>query len=191
MTNVGELWRNLIAAGITCGILLWFADAGTPLSFLVGLVYASFFEYFYHRCIGHSTVFPLAAEKHREHHREWRGEGALSNDRTKQHLNEAWYFFPAALLAHFSIAEFFFTAPWPMLVAFTLFYMQFEIFHWATHIEDNWIDDILYRIPVVKSFRREHVNWHLWHHKMPKEKFNFTPPYPGDYLFGTDIDWAE
>ena len=190
MTNVQELWRNITAATLTCVILLTFADAGSFRWFIVGLTYAWFFEYFYHRCIGHTEFFPIAAEKHREHHREWRGENALSTDRAKQHLNESWYFFPAALLAHFLIPKLIFGwMPWPILIAFTLFYLQFEVFHWATHIEDNWLDNLLYGIPIVRSFRREQVNWHLWHHELPKERFNFTPPYPGDYIFGTDINW--
>ena len=189
MTNVGELWRNIFAAGLTCGILLSFANVGSSSSFLVGFIYAGFFEYFYHRYIGHSNIFPLAAEKHRDHHRTWRGS---STDRTKKDLNEAWYFFPVALLAHFLLGILFFGfVPWTMLVAFTLFYMQFEIFHWATHIEDNWLDAVLYNIPILKSLRREHINWHLHHHERPKERFNFSPPYAGDYLFGTATDWSD
>ena len=59
MTNVQELWRNITAATLTCVILLPFADNGSFLSFLVGFAYAWFFEYFYHRCIGHTEFFQL------------------------------------------------------------------------------------------------------------------------------------
>lgn len=189
MTNVGELWRNLIAAGATCVLLVPLADDGSLTSFIVGLLYAGFFEYFYHRYIGHTNLFSLASEKHRQHHREWRTGQARSTDRRRKHLNEAWYFFPAALLAHAIIPKLVgYPLPWTTLLAFTLFYTQFEFFHWATHITDNWFDSWLANSPKLRFvwvLRAQHIDWHLTHHMVPKSKYNFTPPYPGDVLFRT------
>lgn len=186
MSNVRTLWLNVITSSVTTIILLFFANGGSFLWFFGGLVYAAFFEYFYHRFIGHTDKFPLAAEKHRQHHREWRGEDLVSTDRMRPHLSEDWYFYPVALLLHFAIGKVVFGIfPWEVLIAFTLFYLQFEILHWATHIEDNCIDEFLLEIPVIRRIRLEQIDWHLWHHMLPKDNFNFTPPYPGDIVFQT------
>jgi len=185
MTNVEELWRNIIAASLTCGILCIFSDNGTYPWFVIGLVYASFFEYFYHRCISHTELLPLASIKHRQHHRHWRGGRVI--DRTRRHLNEDWYFFPVALLAHFAVAKFAGWIPYELLLGFTVFYLQYEIFHWATHIKGNWIDDVLMGVPGIWYLRRQQIRWHLRHHDIPKSCFNFTPPYTGDHLLMTSM----
>ena len=192
-TNVAELWRNLTIGTLTCAALLFFCDAGSNLWILSGLLYAAFFEYFYHRCISHTEIFPLAAQKHRQHHRVWRGHTAISIDSARKHLNEDWYFFPAALLAHFAIGKFGFGYfPWQLAVAFTLFYLQFEFFHWATHMNDNWFDNWLSKkahrslvITVLYALRRQQAQWHLEHHEWPQTRFNFSPPYLGDKIFRT------
>jgi hypothetical protein len=186
MTNVRQLHINVLAATTTMGVLLLFADSGSYLWFFGGLTYAWFFEYFYHRFIGHTNRLPIAAEKHRQHHREWRSEEAVSTDRTKPHLSEDWYFYPVALVTHFLVIKILFgVMPWEVLVAFTLFYLQFEIFHWATHIEDNCIDEFILEFPIVRGIRLRQIEWHIDHHDLPAENFNFTYPYPGDKVFHT------
>lgn len=187
MTNVRQLWMNITTASITTIVLLFFADSGSFLWLLGGLAYAAFFEYFYHRFIGHTDTLPIAAEKHREHHREWRNVNVTSTDRMKPHLSEDWYFYPIALAAHFLAGKLLFEVfPWEILVGFTAFYLQFEILHWATHIEDNCIDEIILEWPIVRTIRLRQIAWHLDHHEIPRENFNFTPPYPGDKVFRTE-----
>lgn len=184
MTNVVELWRNIAAASLTCGVLLPFCDNGSFPWFVVGLVYASFFEYFYHRCISHTEILPLASMKHRQHHRHWRSALARSANRNRQHLNEDAYFFPVALLAHFIVGRWLVGwIPYELLLGFTLFYLQYEVFHWCTHIHDNWVDRVLLSIPGVSWIREHHIRWHIRHHDVPRACFNFTPPYVGDVLF--------
>lgn len=187
MSNVRTLWMNIIMAGATTVVLLFFADGGSFLWFFGGLVYAIFFEYFYHRYIGHTDKFPLASEKHRQHHREWRGEDLVSTDRMRPHLSEDWYFYPVALLMHFAIGKVMFGIfPWEVLIAFTLFYLQFEILHFCTHIEDNIIDELLLEIPLLRDLRLIHIEHHLTHHGLPSTRFNFSYPYIGDRVFGTE-----
>lgn len=170
---------------INVAFYLGFGSPGSWIMLPLGLFYGVFFEYVYHRWFLHSNIGFLAA-KHRVHHRDYHGEEFRTTDRYRGNISEDWGFFPVALLIHASaMLVVLGSIPAVLVLSLWIFYAQFEVFHWATHMEGNIIDRLLLKLPVTRTVREVMILHHFIHHDMPKMNYNFTEPYLGDHLLGT------
>jgi Fatty acid hydroxylase superfamily len=191
----GPILRTVCAASITFAALLALRFdelrlAPTPalaMWFVAGILYTNLFEYWVHRVPMHRGL-PLlrhVRRNHIQHHRIFHG----GNFRTRNpsdlaHISGRFWIVPVLLAVHYALA----TAVLPIeaalafLSACFLHYLAFEISHWLTHLEDNRVDRLLSRIPVVASIRANQIEHHRIHHQTPIGEFNFNPPYLGDAL---------
>jgi hypothetical protein len=163
------------------------ADGVWPIWFLAGFLYTNLFEYWVHRFPMHRGL-PLlrnVRRNHIEHHRIFHG----ANFRTRNpgdlaHISGRFWLFPLLFAGHYALL----TAIAPIgsalafLTASFLHYLAFEVSHWLTHLEDNAVDHLLARIPLVASIRAYQIQHHRIHHQTPVVAFNFNPPYLGDVL---------
>ncbi len=159
-----------------------------PLWFLAGCLYTNLFEYWVHRFPMHRGL-PLLRNvrlNHIEHHRIFYGRNfRTTNAADLVHISGRFWIFPLLFAGHYALL----TAVLPIdaamafLSASLLHYLAFEISHWLTHLEDNGIDRVLSRIPLVSSIRAYQIEHHRVHHQTPIAAFNFNPPYLGDALF--------
>jgi hypothetical protein len=157
------------------------------LSFVAGILYTNLFEYWVHRFPMHRGL-PLlrnVRRNHIEHHRVFYGENFRTrNPEDLAHISGRFWIFPLLLAGHYVLA----TAVLPIdaamafLFACFLHYLAFELTHWLTHLEDNVVDRVLLRIPLVASIRAHQIEHHRIHHQTPIAAFNFNPPYLGDAL---------
>jgi hypothetical protein len=191
----GPILRTAGAATITFFALaaLRFDDltlSPTPalaLWFLAGLVYTNLFEYWVHRFPMHRGL-PLlrgVRRNHIEHHRVFHGENFRTrNPEDLAHISGRCWIFPLLLAGHYALATFLLPidAAMAFLSACFLHYQAFELTHWLTHLEDNVVDRVLSRIPVVARIRDYQIEHHRTHHQTPIVAFNFNPPYLGDGL---------
>jgi hypothetical protein len=173
---------------------LRFEDLTLPLRpalalwFLAGILYTNLFEYWVHRFPMHRGL-PLlrhVRSNHIEHHRVFHGENfRTTNPSDLAHISGRFWIFPVLLAIHYVLVTAFLPidAALALLSACFLHYLAFEISHWLTHVEDNAVDRVLSRIPVVASIRAYQIEHHRIHHQTPIAAFNFNPPYLGDTLF--------
>ena len=141
--------------------------------FIVGLLWANGFEYAYHRFLLHlpRTFF---ARRHLEHH------ASVGTPTEAEHVNLGSS--PVWVVALFVIngvpvvmLDVFFglgIAP-GMLVAFAVYFLMTEEFHWRIHLGE--------RLP--PGFRASRA-YHLAHHERSDARFNIFLPL-WDVLFGT------
>jgi hypothetical protein len=165
--------------------------SGTPadvaLPFLLGLLYTQIFEYAAHRFAMHRGI-PLLSNvrlNHLEHHRVFHGDRFRSRTTEDlEHIPGRWWFFPLLLGIHYLPATALLTRESALgfLLGSLVHYLFFETTHWFTHIEDNALDRVLERIPVLGSIRAAQIEHHRAHHQIPIVGFNFNPPYLGDRL---------
>ena len=66
-----------------------------------------------------------------------------------------------------------------------LHYVLFEVSHWLMHVEDNGLDRLWNRMPLLSALWARQIRHHKEHHDALDVNFSFTPPYIGDELFGT------
>ena len=150
-------------------VILGLAFPGGPerylAGFVLGVLWANAFEYFYHRSLLHSTVGTLA-QHHLEHH------AATGNADEADHVNfgesPVWVALlfvinevvvvAADLLLGFRIAP-------GMLVAFSVYFVLLEEIHWRVHL-DGWLP------PGLRSAKI----YHLRHHGRPNARFNVFLP---------------
>ena len=143
------------------GLLNWI------VSFVLALVWANWFEYFYHRWLDHTPGMYFEA-KHRVHHAKPNSE-EHTNLGDKPIMTAGMFvvnWIPvliADLFLHWGFSG-------PVLVGFVFYVLVMEEVHWRAH-HGGWIP---------ASWREYHLN----HHKRPLTKFNiFVPIF--DWLFGT------
>ena len=191
----GPILRTVCAASLTFVVLaaLRFDELELSLTpvlavwFVAGILYTNLFEYWVHRFPMHRGL-PLlrhVRRNHIEHHRIFHGGNfRTANPADLEHISGRFWIFPVLLAGHYVLV----TALLPIdaalafLSACFLHYLAFEITHWLTHLEDNAVDRVLSRIPVVASIRAYQIDHHRIHHQTPIAAFNFNPPYLGDAL---------
>ena len=155
----------------------------------LGLLYTQLVEYAWHRFPMHRPM-PLLRQvrrNHLEHHRIFYGERfQVRSGWELGHIAGRPWAFPILFFAHYVVLVGW--LPPAELVAFllgaVLHYVVFELTHWLTHLEDNALDRLIARIPLVSEIRAYQIEHHRWHHEVPELAFNFNPPYLGDRLFG-------
>jgi hypothetical protein len=192
----GPILRTACAASLAFLVVgsLRFDELRLPLTpvlaawFLAGILYTNLFEYWVHRYPMHRGIPLLRYVRlnHIEHHRIFHGANfRTTNPSDLAHISGRFWIFPLLLAAHYLLLTAF--VPLDAAVAFLsasyLHYLLFEISHWLTHLEDNAVDRILSRIPLVAAVRAFQIEHHRVHHQTPITAFNFNPPYLGDALF--------
>ena len=147
------------------------------IGFVVGLVWANAFEYFYHRYLLHLPHNYLG-KLHQLHH------ASIGTPQELEHLNLGGT--PPLVLAAFVLNGLVITFLAEVLlklrispgifIAFTVYVIAIEEVHWRIHV-GGWL-------PSWLRFGREH---HLIHHDRPKGRYNvFLPLF--DWLLGTAKD---
>jgi hypothetical protein len=146
-------------------------------TWVVGLLWASLFEYAYHRFLLHlpGTFF---ARRHLQHH------ATVGTATEAEHVNLGGA--PIWVVAMFAING----APVVilnallglqiapgMLVAFSVYFLTTEEFHWRIHL-GQWLP------PGFRATRA----YHLAHHARPDARFNIFLPLL-DWMFGTAGRW--
>ena len=180
----------------------WDAVAAVTLSLtsiawlLAGALYTQLVEYWSHRVPMHRGLPHLTHVRwnHLDHHRIFHGTTFQTRDvNDLAHIAGRFWVFPILFLVHYAALVFVIEAQ--ALIVFmlgtVLHYLLFEATHWLTHIEDNPIDRMLARIPLVSELRGYQIEHHRIHHEVPEMAFNFNPPYLGDRIAGHMPNRAE
>jgi len=156
---------------------------------LAGILYTQLVEYWCHRVPMHRGLPYLTHVRwnHLDHHRIFHGSSFQTrNVDDLKHIAGRFWVFPILFLVHYTALVFIVEAQ--ALVVFllgtVLHYLVFEASHWLTHIEDNPVDRLLARIPLVSEVRAYQIEHHRIHHEVPAIAFNFNPPYLGDRIAG-------
>ena len=163
----GGLPAILLGVLFPIGLGRWFAG------FVVGLLWASLFEYSYHRFLLHlpGTFF---ARRHLEHH------ATVGTATEAEHVNLGGS--PIWVVAMFAIngvpvvildALLGVRLAPGMLVAFSAYFLMTEEFHWRIHLGE-WLP------PGFRGTRA----YHLAHHTRPDARFNIFMPL-WDLMFRT------
>lgn len=157
------------ACGILPAIALYAAFPANPLnlliSFVVGFLWANFFEYAYHRYLLHLPGTALA-RKHLEHHMTVGAPTEAEN----VNLGSAprWVALLFAIngvpVVVVDLLLGFRSAP-GMLVAFTIYFIVTEELHWRIHLGE----------PLPPGLRTTRI-YHLSHHARPDARFNIFLP---------------
>ena len=143
------------------------------MGFLIGMVWANAFEYWYHRYLLHGSVSRLS-QHHREHH------AATGTEEEVEHINFGES--PLSVVVLFAVnggaavlADLLFglrIAP-GLLAAFSVYFVILEEIHFRIHMNAS-----------LPSALRSARVYHLLHHDRPKSRFNvFLPLF--DWLCGT------
>jgi sterol desaturase/sphingolipid hydroxylase (fatty acid hydroxylase superfamily) len=168
-------WKNAAVAGsflIPAALLVKVTNVSdTILAFVIGLVWALFFEYSYHRWFQHDPGTTLA-KKHAVHH------ATYQKPDEEEHVNFGDNSMLVALLFIINglpvlALDFFFLHSWypGAMLAFVLYFVTMEEVHYRIHM-NKWLPF---------DIGRAH---HHRHHRMPPRNFNvFIPLF--DYLLGT------
>ena len=163
---------------------------------LAGALYTQFVEYWCHRVPMHRGLPYLTYVRwnHLDHHRIFHGTNFQTRDVDDlEHIAGRFWVFPILFLMHYTALVFVIEAQ--ALIVFllgtVLHYLVFEASHWLTHIEDNPVDRLLARIPLVSELRAYQIEHHRIHHEVPEMAFNFNPPYLGDRIAGHMPNRAE
>ena len=204
MKHHWPIFRTAFAASaplVLVGWIHWGALATTSLSltllawFLCGILYTQLVEYWCHRVPMHQGLPYLGHVRwnHLDHHRIFHGENFTTrNVDDLAHIVGRFWVFPLLFVAHY--AALVLVVPADALVVFlfgtVLHYLVFELSHYLTHIEDNVVDGVIARIPVLAGIRAYQIEHHRIHHEVPVIAFNFNPPYLGDRITGhmPDLD---
>lgn len=163
---------------------------------LAGVLYTQLVEYWCHRIPMHRGLPYLTHVRwnHLEHHRIFHGKNFKTRGIEElEHITGRFWVFPVLFVAHYAALVFVLDAQ--ALIVFlcgtVLHYFLFELSHWLTHIEDNPVDRLLARIPLVSEVRAYQIEHHRIHHEVPEHAFNFNPPYLGDRIAGHMPNLAE
>lgn len=179
-----RLRRNVCIAIILC-IIGWYSGDSIkhwPLIIIFGIFYSMTLEYAYHKVVlhGNNEYFGPA---HREHHRKYRGNNLRVRKEDATDINESSHVFPLAWLCQWAVLDIIFgSVPAIFVSTICVYYIWYEISHWATHVVDNPIDKFMDRIPGVREVWLAQRVHHLEHHTNPMTNYNFTWPFIGDKL---------
>lgn len=171
-TNVSEEGTLLIVAFIGTLILTW--------------VYASFFEWFFHRFVMHRVAGPLRHiyKGHAQiHHGVYQGDRSyVAGDRNPEEVTFGWWLMPVVPLAHVPHAVglyFLFGLPsaFGLMTGVILYQVIYEYLHFCMHVpQKRWIE------------RRSGFRWvsdhHLQHHRKNMTNLNVFFPL-ADFVLRT------
>src|SRR4051794_16069536 len=160
----------------------------TNLGFVIGTVFASFFEWLLHRFVMHKRIrlFEYPFKSHTlVHHHIFKSDHTyhLKKEADKHTIPMAWWNGPVLIAVcqlPFLIAAVF-SRKWGLLcggaVAFTVYYAVYEYMHWCMHL------------PKWRSLERSSIFFrlnghHLLHHRYMHKNFNVVLPL-ADLLLGT------
>ncbi len=158
------------------------------VGFVVGVVFASFFEWTLHKYVMHRPVgnFRYAFQAHAVvHHGTFRANHTyhLIDEKDKETIPMAWWNGPVIILigvTPFSILSYF-TGHWAFVIggfsAFTSYYCFYEYIHWCMHLPKAR------RVEKPWWFRRLNGH-HLLHHRYMHKNFNVVLPV-ADLCLGT------
>jgi hypothetical protein len=191
--------RTIFSASLAYFLLaaFHFDDLTSPEPFLIlwfvaGLAYTNLFEYWVHRFPMH-RVLPLLGfvrRDHLEHHRVFHGANfRTANPADMARVAGRYWMFPILLGGHYAVVGSVLPVNEALVFLFGcyLHYVAFEGTHWLTHVQDNAIDRVLGRLPIVGPFRARQIEHHRIHHEIPVGAYNFNPPYLGDALAGRAV----
>jgi hypothetical protein len=163
---------NAVAAfvcGALPGIIVAYFVPPSPLKWVVGLLlgmlYANWFEYAYHRYLLHRPKSSFAREHLRHHMSVGTPEEPEHLNLGRSPLSVALMFVvnsPAVLIAALLLGIR--VAP-GMLVGFTAYFLMTEEIHWRMHTHE-WLP------PILDRPRR----FHLAHHDVPDSRFSIFLP---------------
>lgn len=164
-------------------MILW-ALAGL----MVGVIFASFFEWTLHKYVMHRPVgsFRYAFHAHAVvHHQTFKADHTyhLQNDKDKETIPMAWWNGPVLIMIgmipfaiiSWLIHEWSFTIGG--LVAFAGYYVTYEYLHWCMHLPKAR------RVEKPRLFQRINGH-HLLHHRYMHKNFNVVLPL-ADLCLGT------
>jgi len=162
----------------------------TSVGFILGVVFASFFEWTLHRYVMHKNVkfFRYPFERHTLiHHHIFRADHTyhLINEKDKHTIPMAWWNGPVLVsccqLPFLAAAIWF--QKWGLLcgaaISCTIYYAAYEYMHWCMHL------------PRKRHVERSGIFFrlnghHLLHHRYMHKNFNVVFPL-ADLLLGTLI----
>jgi hypothetical protein len=155
---------------------------------LVGIVFASFFEWVLHKYVMHRPVgsFRYAFRAHAlVHHQTFKADHSyhLQNDEDKKTIPMSWWNGPVLImiamipyaLVSWLIGVWMFTLGG--LLAFALYYGTYEYLHWCMHLPKAR------RVEKPRLFQRMNGH-HLLHHRYMHKNFNVVLPL-ADLCLGT------
>ena len=156
--------------------------------FLLGVVFASFFEWTLHRFIMHKPLggFDYAFKAHAVvHHQTFKADKTyhLANDKDKKTIPMAWWNGPVLIaVAQIPFVLFCLAVDhWLLLlgstIAISAYYAAYEYMHWCMHL------------PKTRRIERSGIYFrlnghHLLHHRYMRKNFNVVLPL-ADFLLGT------
>jgi hypothetical protein len=156
--------------------------------FPVGLVYASFAEWFIHKNLMHR---PIGRFKHffvghtLVHHGMYQADSSyIVGERSGKELTLAWWAMPFPILAQTPMLAA--IAVWVsppvavgLLVAFTVYQTSYEYLHYCMHVPRNrWFES-------GRAFQWLNTH-HYQHHRKHNTNLNIVIPI-ADYIFGTRV----
>ena len=166
------------------GMMIFWGVAGL----LVGIVFASFFEWVLHKYVMHRPVgsFRYAFRAHAlVHHQTFKADHSyhLQNDEDKKTIPMSWWNGPVLImiamipyaLVSWLIGVWMFTLGG--LLAFALYYGTYEYLHWCMHLPKAR------RVEKPRLFQRMNGH-HLLHHRYMHKNFNVVLPL-ADLCLGT------
>ena len=155
---------------------------------LVGIVFASFFEWVLHKYVMHRPLgsFRYAFKAHAlVHHQTFKADHSyhLQNDEDKKTIPMSWWNGPVLImiamipyaLVSWLIGVWIFTLGG--LIAFALYYGTYEYLHWCMHLPKAR------RVEKPRLFQRMNGH-HLLHHRYMHKNFNVVLPL-ADLCLGT------
>lgn len=159
------------------------------IAFVVYFLYASFFEWAFHKYLFHSNKFIKATFRahNNVHHLRYKYSPSsyeCREGRAKEHIAMDWFALPLFVGFHlpFQIAIQYFTgipSVWGGVAAVTTYYFVYEYFHYAMHVpKRRGFENFFYF-----KFAKEH---HRIHHKHFLKNLNVFFPL-ADLCLGTFI----
>lgn len=158
------------------------------LGFVLGIVFASGFEWCLHRYVMHRTLGPFAYPFNSHalvHHRVFKADATyhVHHEKDKRTVPMAWWNGPVLILVSqipFGLAAWWMGRPGLVcgsFLAITFYYSAYEYIHWCMHV------------PKKRDVERSGIFFrlnghHLLHHRYMNKNFNVVMPL-ADLLLGT------
>lgn len=158
--------------------------------FSLGVFYTHIFEYLYHRFALHTGLPGLKKmrEGHRRHHQTFHPLNyKTKNPADLREVTTSWYIFPVLLFIHYFIFINFLPF-WYASFALIFFlgilfrFLAYDITHYFSHLDDNFFDRLVARIPLLRQLRAYQDRHHHYHHIRQGINFGFVPDYLPDLI---------
>lgn len=161
--------------------------------FSLGIFYTHTFEYLYHRFALHHGLPGLKwmKESHRKHHQVFHHFNYKTrNPKDLLEITSRWYIFPVLVFGHYFVfvsllpGRYIIFAP-IFFLGVLLRFLAYETTHYFSHLADNFLDQLIEKIPLVSRFRTYQDRHHFRHHVREEINFGFVPDYLLDWIGGT------